>query len=157
MKACLASAAGLLLSLAAAGASAQSTASQSTAACPQLPAGSGLRWEQSGTAALVICKALDDGGQQAFGVMLTTKEPDKPAGAREEKTEIDGRKARWYHTRIANRPDAQNRMAVIELEDERWAQLWIDAPSEAALQATMATVRNLRFDPASMADANPRR
>ncbi len=152
MKACLASAAGLLLSLAAAGASAQSTAG-----CPQLPAGTGLHWERSGTAALVICKALDAAGQQAFGVMLAAKEPDKPAGAREEKTEFDGRKARWYHTRIANRPDARSRMAVIELGDERWAQVWIDAPSEAALQAAMATVGTLRFDPASMADANTRR
>lgn len=88
--------------------------------------------------------------------MLAAKEPDKPAGAREEKTEIDGRKARWYHTRIANRPDARSRMAVIELGEERWTQVWIDAPSEAALQAAMDVVRNQRFDPASMADANTR-
>lgn len=152
MKACLASAAGLLLSLATVGACAQSTAS-----CPQLPAGTGLHWERSGTDMLVICKAFDAGGQQALGVMLTAKAPDKPAGAREEKAEIDGRKARWYRTQIANRPDAQSRMAVVELDDDRWAQIWIDAPSDAALQASMAVARNLRFDPASMADATGRR
>lgn len=152
MKACLASAIGLLLALAAFGAFAQSSGG-----CPQLPAGTGLRWERSGTAALVICKAFDAGGQQALGLMLTDKEPDKPAGAREEKTEIDGHKARWYRTRIANRPDAQSRMAVVDLGDERWAQIWIDAPSQTALQAAMAAAGGLRFDPASMANAGDSR
>jgi hypothetical protein len=142
MKACLVSVVGLLLSLAA-----STSVAQSASSCPALPAGTNLHWEQSGSASLVICKALDLQGTQAFGVMMTSKEPDKPSGAREEKTKIDGHKARWYHAQIANRPDAQNRVAVIELDDDRYAQIWIDAPSESALETSMATVRSLQFDP----------
>lgn len=150
MKACFVIAASLLLSLAAPLASAQSSAG-----CPALPPGTALHWEQSGSATLVICKAFDAQGQQAFGVMLTAKEPDKPTGSREEKSEIDGHKTRWYRTQIANRPDAQNRMAVVELDDDRYAQIWIDAPDEATLQTSMAVARNLRFDPSRpMADAS---
>jgi len=142
MKACLASAAGLLLSLVA-----TMSVAQSVNDCPVLPVGTALHWEQSGSASLVICKALDAQGAQAFGVMLTRKEPDKPSGAREEKTKIDGHKTRWYRSQIANRPDAQTRMAVIELDDDRYAQVWIDAPSAADLETSMATVRNLQFNP----------
>lgn len=120
---------------------------QSASGCPSLPVGTPLHWEQNGTSSLVICKAFDAQGAQAFGVMLTDRKPDKPSGAREEKSEIDGHKARWYHSRIATRPGAQTRMAVIDLGEDRYAQVWIDAPSEADLEARMATVRTLRFDP----------
>lgn len=120
---------------------------QSASACPALPVGTPLHWEQNGTSSLMICKAFDAQGTQAFGVMLTDRKPDKPSGAREEKSEIDGHKARWYHSQIATRPGAQTRVAVIELDGDRYAQVWIDAPSEADLEARMATVRTLRFDP----------
>jgi hypothetical protein len=142
MKACLVSVAGLLLSLAA-----PLCPAQSASGCPTLPAGTDLHWEQSGTASLVICKAFNAQGTQAFGVMLTGKEPDKPAGSREEKGKIDGHKVRWYRSSIANRPDAKTRMAVVELDDDRYAQIWIDAPSDDALEATLSIARNLQFDP----------
>ncbi|SEK75965.1 hypothetical protein SAMN05428989_0747 [Pseudoxanthomonas sp. GM95] len=141
MKACLVSAAGLLLSLAA-----PLCAAQSVSGCPTLPTGTDLHWEQSGTSSLVICKAFDAQGTQAFGVMLTSKEPDKPSGAREEKGKIDGHKVRWYRSSIANRPDAKTRMAVVDLDDDRYAQIWIDAPSDAALEATIAVTSSLQFD-----------
>ncbi len=142
MKACLVSVAGLMLSLAA-----PLCLAQSASGCPALPAGTNLHWEQSGTARLVICKAFDAQGTQAFGVMLTDKEPDKPSGAREEKGKIDGHKVRWYRSSIANRPDAKTRMAVVDMDDKRYAQIWIDAPSDSALEATMSIARNLQFDP----------
>lgn len=151
MKAYLVSAAGLLLSLAA-----PMSLAQSLSGCPALPIGTGLHWEQSGSASLVICKALDAQGTQAFGVMLTSKEPDGPSGAREEKGRIDGHKARWYRSQIANRPDAQTRMAVIELDDDRYAQVWIDAPTAADLETRMATVSSLQFGPSGQVADNHR-
>lgn len=142
MKARLVSATGLLLLLAA-----PMCLAQSAMTCPTLPVGTALHWERSGSGSLLICKALDAQGAQAFGVMLTSKAPDKPSGAREEKGVIDSHQARWYHAQIANRPDAQTRLAVIELDNDRYAQIWIDAPNQAALETSMATVRNLQFDP----------
>ncbi|WDS36163.1 hypothetical protein [Pseudoxanthomonas sp.] len=141
MKACLVAVAGLLLSLAT-----PLSLAQTASGCPILPTGTNLQWEQSGSSSLVICKAFDPQGVQAFGVMLTSKEPDKPSGAREEKGKIDGHKVRWYRSSIANRPDAKTRMAVVELDDDRYAQIWIDAPSDDVLEAAMSIARNLQFD-----------
>jgi len=139
MKACLCSAAGLLLALAA-------PAFAQSSGCPALPAGSALHWEQTGTDTLLICKALDDQGNQAFGVMLTAEPSmDPKRHNREEKGVIDGKEMRWYRTEIANRPDAQTRVAVVELDKDRYAQIWIDADSPAALQASMTTAERLDF------------
>ncbi len=117
------------------------------AACPLLPAESGLTWEYKAAAATQFCRALRADGSEAFGLYIAKDSAFKPSrGRRAEEATIDGRATHWYRSELAARPDVQARETLIELPDGRVAYLWIHAYSAEELDQSLAGTSSLRFD-----------
>ena len=119
---------------------------QSTAACPALPADSGLTWETKMAGDTQFCRALRADGSEAFGLYIATHTAFKPGRSnRAEEARIDGRATYWYRSELAAQPDLQARETVISLPDGRVAYLWIQARSAQELSSAMAQTGALRF------------
>ncbi|MCA0392609.1 MAG: hypothetical protein LCH70_00590 [Proteobacteria bacterium] len=114
--------------------------------CPQLPDGSGLRWEQRDVPGMVFCKALADDGGERFSVVLGKALPFRPDNALAAgRGAIDGRKIRWYRGGDAFRPDLVIRETLLRLGGGREAHIVVRAPSEALLSEWTPLVEGLRF------------
>ena len=115
--------------------------------CPQLPDGSGLRWEQRDVPGMVFCKALAADGGERFSVTLGESLPFRPDGALNVgRGTIDGRKVRWYRGSDGFRPGVAIRETLFKLGRGREAHVVIRAPSEDALAEWIPLAENLRFD-----------
>lgn len=129
--------------LAAAGAVPAQTA---PAACPLLPADSGLTWEYKAAATTQFCRALRADGSEAFGLYIAKESAFKPRrGQRAEEATINGTVTHWYRSELAARPEVQARETLIELPDGRVAYLWIHAHSADELGQSIAGTSSLRF------------
>lgn len=116
------------------------------AACPDLPADSGLTWEYKAAASTQFCRALRADGSEAFGLYIARESAFKPSrGNRSEETRIDGREVHWYRSELAGKPDVQARETLLELPDGRVAYLWIHANSQDELGESIARAATLRF------------
>ena len=119
---------------------------QSAGECPLLPSDSGLSWNALSGDDFVFCKALRDGGEEVFAVMISNDSPFDPRRSnRAEETVIDGHEARWYRGEIASAPDAEVRETLIELDDGRVAHISMRANSEAELADALQQAQGLRF------------
>ncbi len=119
---------------------------QSAGECPLLPGDSGLSWSALAGDDFVFCKALRDGGEEVFAVMISRDSPFNPKRSdRAEETVIDGHQARWYRGEIASAPDAEVRETLIELDDGRVAHISLRAASEAELADALQQAQTLRF------------
>ena len=119
---------------------------QSAGECPLLPGDSGLSWKAVTGDDFVFCKALRDGGEEVFAVMISKDSPFDPRRSnRAEEATIDGHEARWYRGEIASAPDAKVRETLIELEDGRVAHISLRAASEAELADALQQAQTLRF------------
>ncbi|HET6395345.1 MAG TPA: hypothetical protein VFF91_00720 [Pseudoxanthomonas sp.] len=116
-------------------------------ACPDLPPGAGLHWEQQAGAGFRVCRAVDAGGRQVFGVMLT-REPTVQLQRRnrEEEAVIAGREVHWYRPDIAVDTGLEKRITVVELEEDRYAQIWVDAPDATQLRQAMALAEGIALN-----------
>ncbi|MFT4198292.1 MAG: hypothetical protein QM601_10375 [Pseudoxanthomonas sp.] len=125
--------------------------------CPLLPAGSGLQWQLSSGSGLTICKAVDAAGNRVLGVMLTGKEPElnQPRRNRAEKATIAGQEVRWYRTEIANQPGAQDRLTMVELGPDRYAQIWVYAPDADTAAQRVRLASQLDFERSATVAASP--
>lgn len=122
------------------------------AACPLLPADSGLTWEYKAAASTQFCRALRADGTEAFGLYIAKNSPFKPGRAnRAEEARIDGRVIHWYRSELAGKPDVQARETSFELPDGRVAYLWIHADSQDELGDAIARTASLRFGDARVA------
>ena len=122
---------------------------QDAAMCPQLPANTGLTWEYRGSGDTQLCRALRSDGSEAFGLVITARPTFDPSRSdRAERGTVDGHEVRWYRAELAQKPGVQARETVIELPNGRSAHLWLQADSDATLQADLLMLQGLRFEPA---------
>ncbi|MGY0635114.1 hypothetical protein [Luteimonas sp. A478] len=122
-----------------------------TGTCPQLPADSGLSWEQRGNDAFLICSAVGTDGTEAFGLSLSADSPFQPRRAyREERGVVAGQDIRWYRAEVGTQPDILVRETRVELSRNRVAHIWTRTSSEEALRANMRMVERLDFGDSRM-------
>lgn len=115
-------------------------------ACPQLPPDSGLQWDVQPGDGFRVCRAVDPEGRQVFGVMLTSKPTLNPRRRnREEEAVIAGREVHWYRPEVATAAGGERRVTVVELDDDYYAQIWIDAPDRLQLRQAMNVAEHLAF------------
>ncbi|RXR05251.1 hypothetical protein [Pseudoxanthomonas composti] len=114
-------------------------------ACPALPASAGLHWETRDQGAFLLCRAMDAGDQQAFGIMLTRDKPDirLDKRLRAEAGAVNGQGMYWYYPNAGGNALKNRRIAVVEVGEDRYAQIWIDAPDEPRMQSLQNVVREL--------------
>lgn len=134
----------LLLALAG-GAQAQ-TQPDVNAACPQLPADSGLAWQHKATAKSDFCRALRADGSEAFGLYIASETPFKPNRSdRKEQAAIDGHDVTWYRSELAAQPGVEARETLLQLVDGRMAHIWIQARTAAQLGEALRQAQAMRF------------
>ena len=122
---------------------------QTAPACPTLPADAGLTWEQRVDATFITCKALTDDGRQVFNLMLTARDPkiSLERRLRQEESTFSGEEMYWYQPNLGGQETlpqmASRRIAVVEYEDDRYAQVWINAASPEELASLISLARKL--------------
>jgi hypothetical protein len=122
-------------------------AAQEASACPQLPADAGLSWDYRGSGDTQLCRALRADGSEAFGLVITARPTFEPARPdRAERSTVDGHEVYWYRAELAQKPGVQARETVIELPNGRSVHLWLQAESDAKLQAGFQLLQGLRFE-----------
>ena len=132
---------GLLLA-----ASAFDAAAQDAAACPALPAGSSLHWEAKAGSGFTVCRALD-GERQVLGLMLTRQPTvNLLRRNREEEGTIGAHEVRWYQPEIAAQGTERRRITIVELGEDRYAQVWVDASSDDELRALLSLAQGLALN-----------
>jgi len=128
---------GLLLGLA--------FASNAVAAdCPTLPQGAGVQWEETEGKSHKVCRAIDQDGTQLLGVMFTDSEPLKLRRRnRVEEGWVGQHVVVWYRPEIAEAGAAEKRITVVELDEDRYAQIWLDANDPDQLRRAMNLAQQL--------------
>ena len=123
---------------------------QSMTACPNLPAGDGLRWERLDGPGFVFCKAIrNSDGSEAFAVTVAADSPFQPNRRnRAEQASIDGRSGYWYRSEIAADPDAIARETLVEIDARHVAHISLRATSEEQKAEAMRLAQGLRFQDA---------
>lgn len=128
---------GLLLAAAAFQAGAQE------AACPTLPPGSTLHWEQKAGSGFTVCRALD-GERQVLGLMLTAQPTvSLKRRNRGEEGRIGTHEVHWYEPEIAAQGSGRKRLTIVELGEDRYAQVWIDASSDEELRQLLSMAQDI--------------
>ena len=131
---------GLLAIAWAAPASAQDTA------CPLLPAGSNLHWQEQVGDGFTVCRALD-GERQVIGVMLTRQPTvNLRRRNREEEGSIGSHEVHWYQPEIAEQTGERKRVTVVELGEDRYAQVWVDVSSDAELRQLLSLAQGIALN-----------
>jgi len=116
------------------------------AACPTLPAGSNLHWQQQAGSGFTVCRALD-GERQVIGVMLTSSPTvNLRRRNRQEEGSIGGREVHWYQPEIAEQVGERKRVTIVELGDKRYAQVWVDATSDDELQQLLSLAQGIALN-----------
>lgn len=119
---------------------------QALAACPALPAESGLAWERIDGPGFVFCKAMREDGQQAFAVRIGAEAAFKPSRSqRAEASVIDGQDVRWYAGEDPFQPQALIRETLLELGRDRVAHIILRASSDAELARIRQTAEGMHF------------
>lgn len=122
---------------------------QTAPACPTLPANAGLTWEQRVDATFITCKALTTDGRQVLNLMLTARDPriSLERRLREEESTFSGEQMYWYRPNLGGQETlpamASRRIAVVEYDDDRYAQVWINAASPEELGSLISLARQL--------------
>lgn len=120
---------------------------QAIQACPQLPAESGLQWEQRGNDTFLICSAVRADGAEAFGLSLSADSAFQPRRSnREERGVVAGQDIRWYRAEVGTQPDLLVRETLVEIDSDRVAHIWVRTQSEGELAQGMGLVERLDFD-----------
>lgn len=140
----------MLLALVA-GAQVQAQTQPENAACPQIPADSGLTWQHKAAAKSDFCRALRADGSEAFGLYIASETAFKPGRSnRGEQASIDGHDVTWYRSEIATQPGIEARETLLELADGRVAHVWIQARSAEQLAEALQQAQAMRFQSARL-------
>jgi len=123
-------------------------AQQASVRCPALPASSGLQWEERANTGFLACKARTDDNGKSMNLLLTSRDPDLrlSRSRREEPGVFSGQSLHWYVPELAGQDEsvaASRRIAVVELGEGQYAQIWIDAKSPEALAELQALAGKL--------------
>ena len=115
--------------------------------CPGLPADAGLQWETQVGEGFNVCRAMNANGQQILGMMFTHKKPGVPLlrNQRQGEGSIGRYDVYWYRPTIADPDVVEKRVTVLELEDERYVQVWVEANSTEELQRSLALMRGINL------------
>ncbi|CAN7401969.1 hypothetical protein LJR143_002309 [Pseudoxanthomonas sp. LjRoot143] len=122
---------------------------QSPPACPTLPANAGLTWEQRIDTTFITCKAVTTDGRQVLNVMLTARDPriSLERRLRQEESTFSGEEMYWYRPNLGGQETspamASRRIAVVEFDDDRYAQVWINAGSPEELGSLISLAQQL--------------
>jgi hypothetical protein len=122
---------------------------QTAPACPTLPASAGLTWEQRVDASFITCKALSADGRQVLNVMLTARDPriSLERRLRQEESTFSGEDMYWYRPNLGGQETspamASRRITVVEYDNDRYAQVWINAASPEELGTLISLARQL--------------
>lgn len=122
---------------------------QSTPACPPLPANAGLTWEQRIDTTFIACKAVTADGRQVLNVMLTARDPkiSLQRRLRQEQSTFSGEEMYWYRPNLGGQETlpamASRRITVVEFDDDRYAQVWINANSPEELGSLISLAQQL--------------
>jgi len=108
-------------------------------ACPTLPSGRNLHWESQQGPDFQVCRALDGQGEQVLGLMFTRKKPNVQLSRNQRREEgwVGSHPVYWYQPPIAEGGAAQKRITVLELEDGRYAQVWVEGRDPSEIQARL--------------------
>lgn len=110
--------------------------------CPGLPMGSKLQWDQKTGDGFTLCRAMD-GEHQVLSLMLTDAPVAKlPRRNREEEGRIGIHEVHWYLPELAQGAE-RKRITVIELDENRYAQVWVDARNDAELQQLLVLAEGI--------------
>lgn len=121
-------------------------ASAQDATCPALPAGSNLHWQQQAGNGFTVCRALD-GERQVIGVMLTSSPTvNLQRRNREEEGSIGAYEVHWYQPEIAVSTGERKRVTIVELSDDRYAQVWVDAANDAELRQLLSLAEGIALN-----------
>ena len=121
-------------------------ASAQDATCPALPAGSNLHWQQQAGNGFTVCRALD-GERQVIGVMLTSSPTvTLQRRNREEEGSIGAYEVHWYQPEIAVSTGERKRVTIVELGDDRYAQVWVDAANDAELRQLLSLAEGIALN-----------
>ena len=121
-------------------------ASAQDATCPALPAGSNLHWQQQAGNGFTVCRALD-GERQVIGVMLTSSPTvNLQRRNREEEGSIGAYEVHWYQPEIAVSTGERKRVTIVELGDDRYAQVWVDAANDAELRQLLSLAEGITLN-----------
>ncbi|GAB3514054.1 hypothetical protein MNQ95_01425 [Pseudoxanthomonas daejeonensis] len=119
---------------------------QDAAACPSLPAGSNLHWEAKAGNGFTVCRALD-GERQVLGLMLTSQPTvNLLRRNREEQGTIGAHEVRWYQPEVAVQGSERRRITIVELGDDRYAQVWVDASNDYELQQLLSLAQGIALN-----------
>ena len=124
-------------------------AAQEAPPCPTLPASAGLQWEQRVDANFIACKAVAADGRQVLNVMLTSRDPKirLERRLRQEESSFSGEEIFWYRPDLAGQETsaamASRRITVVELDNDRYAQVWINANSPEELGSLISLAQQL--------------
>ena len=121
-------------------------ASAQDATCPALPAGSNPHWQQQAGNGFTVCRALD-GERQVIGVMLTSSPTvNLQRRNREEEGSIGAYEVHWYQPEIAVSTGERKRVTIVELGDDRYAQVWVDAANDAELRQLLSLAEGIALN-----------
>ena len=123
-------------------------AQQATDRCPELPASSGLQWEERANTGFLACKAKTADNGISMNLLLTSRDPDLrlSRSRREEPGVFSGQTLHWYVPELAGQDEAiasTRRITVVELGKDQYAQIWLEAKSPEALAELQALAEKL--------------
>lgn len=122
---------------------------QTAPACPTLPDSAGLTWEQRVDTTFITCKAVTADGRQVLNVMLTARDPriSLERRLRQEESTFSGEEMYWYRPNLGGQETspamASRRITVVEFDDDRYAQVWINAGSPDELGSLISLAQQL--------------
>ncbi|WP_028919680.1 hypothetical protein [Pseudoxanthomonas suwonensis] len=118
-------------------------ASAQQGACPPLPAGTNLQWQEKVHDGFVLCRALD-GERPVLSLMLTAKPTvNLLRRNRLEEGSIGSHEVRWYQPEMAVQTGAQQRITIVELGNDRYAQVWVEAASDTELRQLLTLAQSI--------------
>ncbi len=119
---------------------------QSAGKCPDLPASSGLAWQEIQTDTLLFCRAVRADGSDAFALTFTRKptfNPDRRNAA--DVSTFGGQSLQWYRSTLAGNPNMQVREALVQLNDGNNLQMVVRAGDDAGLQRSFGEIAALKI------------
>lgn len=122
--------------------------------CPTLPTDSQLHWEQRIDSHFIACKAVAADGRQVLNVMLTSRDPriSLERSLRAEASTFSGEEMYWYRLDLGGRqmPGMESRrITVVELDNDQYAQVWINADTPQELSSLISLAQQLDVSAAS--------
>jgi hypothetical protein len=126
---------------------------QAAPQCPALPStAADMQWAVMRAGDIVLCRAVDSSGAEAFSVTLSRKSPFRPErNMRAESVVIQGEETWWYRGEIAGKPQTLVREALVEVATGGVAHISIRTDDQAVLSRYQDIAQSMDFRLAGVA------